>query len=150
MDPELVPAVRSHFGIAFDPCDVPRDRFVTAGLVWLGVRSGSIDPATCGVSTAGIRGAWWVAGNVVRDLAALNKREMLPWDHWGPACDARTGHGLTEAALARIDAVAGLIGAADRNWRALRNTYDCDEGFRVPRVVMNYPKGIPSEVDLGA
>jgi hypothetical protein len=150
MDPELTPGVRRHFGVAFDPCDVPRDRFVTAGLAWLGVRSGSIDPATCGVSTAGITGAWLVAGNVVRDLAALNKREMLPWDHWGLACDARIGGGLTEATLARIDAVAALIGAADRNWRALRDTYDREDALRVPQVVMNFPKGVPIEVGLGA
>lgn len=150
MDPELTPGVRRHFGVTFDPCDVPRDRFVTAGLAWLGVRSGRIDPATCGVSTAGITGAWYVAGNVVRDLAALNKREMLPWDHWGLARDARIGSGLTEAILARVDAVAALIGAADRGWTALRDMYDREDALRVPRVVMNFPKGAPVEVDLGA
>ena len=60
MDPELTPGVRRHFGVTFDPCDVPRDRFVTGGLAWLGVRSGPIDPATCGLSTIGLAGVWWV------------------------------------------------------------------------------------------
>src|SRR5262249_47800661 len=85
MDPELTPGVRRHFRVTFDPCDVPRDRFVAAGPAWLGARSGRIDPATCGVSTVGITGAWFIAGSVVRDLAALNKREMMPWDYWGIA-----------------------------------------------------------------
>ena len=39
MDAELTSGVRRHFGITFDSCDVPRDRFVTAGPAWLGVRS---------------------------------------------------------------------------------------------------------------
>ena len=28
-------------------------------------------------------GYWFIAGNLVRDLAALNKVELLPWDDWG-------------------------------------------------------------------
>jgi hypothetical protein len=54
---------------------------------------------------------------------------MLPWDHWGLARDARIGSGLTEATLARIDAVAALTGAADRNWTALRETYDREDAL---------------------
>jgi hypothetical protein len=150
MDPELTPAVRRHFGVTFDPCDGPRDRFVTGGRAWLGMRSGRIDPAICGLSTIGLADEWWVTGNVVRDLAALNKREMLPWDHWGMAREARVGNGLTETALARVDAVALLTAAAEGNWTAIRETYERDDGFRVPRVVMNFPKGVPVEVDLGA
>ena len=26
---------------------------------------------------------WFIAGNVLRDLAALNRMELLPWDVWG-------------------------------------------------------------------
>lgn len=75
MDAELTPAVRRHFGVTFDSCDVPRDRFLTAGSAWLGVRSGRIDPATCGVASVGITGAWFVAGSVARDLAALTSEK---------------------------------------------------------------------------
>ena len=28
-------------------------------------------------------GLWFIASNVVRDVAALNNHEMLPWDVWG-------------------------------------------------------------------
>jgi len=73
--------------VTFDPCDVPRDRFVIAGLAWRGVRSGRIDPVKCGVWSIGLAGVWFVAGSAVRDLAALNKREMLPWDYWGISRD---------------------------------------------------------------
>ena len=30
-----------------------------------------------------MHGLWFVAGNLIRDVAALNNREMLPWDIWG-------------------------------------------------------------------
>jgi hypothetical protein len=30
-----------------------------------------------------MHGLWFIANNIVRDIAALNNREMLPWDVWG-------------------------------------------------------------------
>ncbi|NEQ19613.1 MAG: hypothetical protein F6K28_08495 [Microcoleus sp. SIO2G3] len=30
-----------------------------------------------------LRGLWYIAGEMVRDVTALNKMEMLPWDIWG-------------------------------------------------------------------
>jgi Transglutaminase-like superfamily len=149
MDAELTPGVRRHFGITFDPYDVPRDRFVTAGTAWLGVRCGRIDSATCGVSTVNITGTWFVAGSVVRDLAALNKREMMPWDYWGIARSLRPGVDMTEATAARIDAVATLSAGDDPDWKALRDTYDNDDGLRVPGTVMSFPKNVPTEVTVG-
>jgi hypothetical protein len=148
MDPELTATVRRQFGVTFDPCDVPRDRFLTAGPAWLGVRSGRIDPATCGVSSIGIAGPWFVAGSVVRDLAALNKREMLPWDYWGISREMRPGVPLEDATVARIDAVAALVAEPDLDWKRLRNTYDADEAFRVPSVVLSFPRGVPIDVDI--
>jgi len=149
MDPELTPGVRRHFSVAFDPCDVPRDRFVTAGPAWLGARSGRIDPAMCGVSTIGITGAWFIAGSVVRDLAALNKREMMPWDYWGVARNLRPGIVLTEPTVGRIDRLAALIADTDLDWKAVRDTYEHDDAFRVPQTVTSYSRGVPAEVTVG-
>jgi hypothetical protein len=36
-----------------------------------------------GISFAGLFGLRFIAGTLVRDLAALNRVEMLPWDLWG-------------------------------------------------------------------
>jgi hypothetical protein len=146
MDPELTADVCRHFGVTFDPCDVPRDRFLTAGRAWLGVRSGRIDAATCGVSSIGIAGPWFVAGSVVRDLAALNKREMLPWDYWGISRELRPGVALPEATVARIDAVAALTAEPDLGWKRLRDTYDAEDALRVPSVVLSFPRGVPTDV----
>ena len=149
MDSELTPGVRRHFAVTFDPCDVPRDRFVTAGPAWRGVRSGRIDPTKCGVWTVGIAGVWFVAGSVVRDLAALNKREMLPWDYWGISRDMRPGIPVSEAAASRVDTLAALIANPEPDWQTLRETYDREEAFRVPPVVMSFPRGGPTEVAVG-
>ena len=62
--------------------DVPRDQFLVAGDAWQLCRAGKADPMDFGILD--LFGWWMIAGNVVRDLAALNNREMLPWDCWGP------------------------------------------------------------------
>ncbi len=36
-------------------------------------------------------GAAEIRGNAVKDLAALNKVEVLPWDEWGRMTDAYAG-----------------------------------------------------------
>ena len=148
MDPELTPSVRRQFGVTFDPCDLTRERFITAGLAWLGIRSGRIDPAKCGVSTLGLSGEWFVAASVVRDLAALNKREMLPWDYWGIARDMEPGTVLTEETAARIDSLAKLIADPNPGWKTLRETYEREEAFKVPAVVLSFPKDDPIEVEV--
>ena len=44
-----------------------------------------------------MHGLWFIAGNVIRDVAALNNHEMLPWDVWGAM--ARTDAELDLALL---------------------------------------------------
>lgn len=65
----------------FDPLDVPRDRFLVAGDVWLKHRAGTIDASKCGI--ADMWGAWFVAGNLALDVASLQNVELLPWEPWG-------------------------------------------------------------------
>ncbi|MFG1607209.1 transglutaminase-like domain-containing protein [Actinoplanes sp. NPDC049265] len=66
-----------------DPTNVPRDAFLVGGQAWLECRAGRRDPATLGVHSANLSGMWEIQGNVIRDLAALNRDETLPWDNWG-------------------------------------------------------------------
>src|SRR5262249_2981221 len=67
---------------AFDPEDQPPGPFLPGGEAWQQCRRGEADPATFGILD--FWGLWFVQANVVRDLAALNKMELLPWDVWGP------------------------------------------------------------------
>ena len=69
--------------VSFDTCDVPREQFLTAADAWRRYRRGAADPQMFGISFAGLYGEWFMAASVIRDLAALNKVETLPWDVWG-------------------------------------------------------------------
>ena len=77
------------FDVDFDLMDVPRDKFLVAGDAWRLCRAGDADPAKFGLSFMNEGGYWWIAANLLRDVAALNNMEMLPWDVWGamPAPD---------------------------------------------------------------
>ena len=72
------------FGIGFDLADLPEGQFLTGGEAWLLTRRGEADPKKFGLSGMGESGDWWIAGNLVRDVAALNNVETLPWDCWAP------------------------------------------------------------------
>jgi transglutaminase superfamily protein len=66
-----------------DPLDVPRDAFLVGGQAWQECRTGGRNLDRIGTSAAGLTGLWEVQGNVIRDVASLNRVETLPWDEWG-------------------------------------------------------------------
>ncbi|MDQ0717086.1 hypothetical protein QFZ55_006538 [Streptomyces luteogriseus] len=123
--------VHCGYDVPFDPMDVPRDAFLVAGDVWRDCRQGRVDPRMCGVSgVEGLRGLWFVHGNVLRDLAALNGVELLPWDGWEPWL--RKGTSLGEDALAAADAVAAARSPDD--WPRLF----ADPRLTVPAEITSY------------
>lgn len=82
-DAQIDPLLRDAFKIDFDVADLPPGRFLTGGEAWRRVRDGDADPATFGLSSHAA-GDWWIAGNLVRDVAAMDNVEVLPWDCWDP------------------------------------------------------------------
>ena len=83
VDAQIDEKQRGIFTIDFDLSDVPRDRFVIAGDAWTQVRTGRADPAKFGLTAIKEAGDWWIAANLMRDAAALDGIEVLPWDLWG-------------------------------------------------------------------
>ena len=63
--------------------DLLADDFLSGTEAWLAYRAARIEPDRFGVYGTENWGVGEIRGNVVRDLAALNKVEMLPWDDWG-------------------------------------------------------------------
>ena len=90
--------------IQFDPLDVPREQFLTGGKAWQLCRAGQADPNTFGIFD--MQGLWFVRGDFIRDVASLNKMELLPWDAWG-LMDKRDEQ-LTPEDLAFLDRLGGL------------------------------------------
>ena len=90
VDPELHAGHRDPAdGAVIDPLDVPADRFIVAPCAWLACRAGDADPARFvvdpGLHIPQTRGWPYLVHNLLHDLAALNKQEMVLWDAWGLA-----------------------------------------------------------------
>ena len=143
VDPQLDPVQRDALHIRFDPLDVPRTQFVVAGDAWQRCRRGRADPEQFGILD--LRGLWFVRGNLVRDLAAHAKRELLPWDGWGLMA---TQHDSDAAELALLDRVAELTQAGDDRHRELLHVQGAEPGLRVPRVIVSFNLG-GAQVVLG-
>ena len=128
-DAQIDDRQRGLFRIDFDTANVPRDQFVVAGDAWSFCRSGRADPGAFGILD--MHGLWFIAGNLVRDIAALNNREMLPWDIWG----AMRRHD-SELDLSFFDQLAIVSSDPDAHIDELNALY-CDERVNVPRTVFN-------------
>lgn len=143
VDAQLDAPQRDALRIPFDPLDVPRTQFLVAGDAWRRCRSGRADPQDFGILD--LRGLWFVRGNLVRDLAARAKRELLPWDGWGLMA---TRQESDAAELALLDRVAELTQAGDERYLDVLRLQDSEPGLRVPRVVVSFNLG-GARVDLG-
>jgi len=142
VDAQLDEVQRAELKVDFDPLDVPHDRFVIAGDAWAQCRGGKADPAKFGIFD--MRGLWFIAGNVVRDVAALNNMEMLPWDVWGAML--RPDEPPQNDQLALFDRLAALTRELDASFKELRKLYEGDDRLRVPPVVFNALRNAPEMI----
>lgn len=135
VDPQLDAIWRGALKFEFDPLDVPRDQFLQSADAWTLCRAGKADPARFGIFVGDLRGQWFIAASLIRDIAALNKMELLPWDCWGIM--PHPGQELDAGQLAFFDRLAALATQPDASHQDLRALYDKDERVRVPKTVFN-------------
>ncbi len=135
VDPQLDEVWRNKLKIEHNFLDVPRDRFLVAADAWERCRRDGADPARFGTVNGNLRGLWFVAANLVHEVAALNKVEMLRWDVWGgmphPETTLRTGE------LVFFDHLAAFTREPDASFEELRRLYKDDNRLRVPPKVFN-------------
>ncbi|TAJ37085.1 MAG: transglutaminase domain-containing protein [Reyranella sp.] len=141
VDAQIDARQREKFGIDFDTLDVPRDKFLVAGDAWKLCRDGKANPQAFGVLD--MFGLWFIASNVIRDVAALNNREMLPWDVWGGMTQVDA-----EVDVALIDRLARLTHEPDRHVDELCAVYG-DPRIAVPPTVFNAVLNRPEAVSTG-
>jgi hypothetical protein len=123
-----------HLGrpVLADTEDLPPGAFLTGGEAWSQCRDGRLDAQHFGVQGTENWGPGEIRGNAIRDLAALNKVEMLPWDEWGRmemSYRGTTGPEYDEM----IDRVAAACAASDPSDAAA--LYAWPE-LRVPEVLI--------------
>jgi hypothetical protein len=133
-DAQIDAVQRGWFPVDFDLTDVPRDQFLVTGAAWTRCRSGSAHPSKFGLSLASEAGEWWIAGNLMRDAAALLNLELLPWDSWGamPA----PNDPISDELGAVFDRLAALTSAPEFSVVELSQLCQ-DERIRVPGTVRN-------------
>jgi hypothetical protein len=145
LDAELDEAAVKDFRVTFTPWDVPRGQFIDASTAWCRLRAGQLDPAKMGLSALGLAGTWFVAGNVMLDVAALNKEEMLPWEKWSVGRELIPGQDVPGQWAEKFDKVTGLLrGAPDAN--LARRVYDEDGWLKVTPTVLSFLNAVPTEV----
>lgn len=144
LDAELPQGFRPASGDTFDSLDIPRDRFLPGLDAWRRVRAGELAEETFVVApeieVSQLRGIPYLWHNVVLDLAALNRYEMVLWDVWGMDLDEVNEEGAT-----LLDEVA-----ATHNLGEWQQFFARDE-FHIPDVVLSfspYQPDPPKQVQL--
>jgi len=130
--------------IEFDPLDMPEGQFLSGGEAWRLCRTGEANPDTFGIFD--MHGLWFVRSNLVRDLASLNKLELLPWDCWGLVDDFDDTPNSQDMALA--DRVAGLRPESNEQFAAVRQLYETEPQLHVPATIRSYLETGVEEVEL--
>jgi hypothetical protein len=134
---------RAELGLEFDTLDLPPGKFLLAAEAWQLCRRGEGDPNRFGIFDEG--GFWFIASNMIRDLASLNKVEMLPWDDWGamPSPDGE----ISTAELQRFDHLAEVLLDPDRHLEELHSLYAAP-GFGMTGEVFNAVRQVRETVSV--
>lgn len=142
LDAQLDAHQTARLVLDFNTADLPPEAFLTAGEAWRRCRNGVDDPDRYGIFD--MWGLWFVASNVVRDLAALNKVELLPWDSWGPMTFRQDPDRDLTVLLDRV------TGAIERDeLSSVRDLYARADGLAVPDVIFDGRFGEPVQLSLG-
>jgi transglutaminase-like putative cysteine protease len=133
-------------GAQVDPQDLTGAQFLTGAAAWLACRSGAADPERFIVGTdfgqPWAKGWSWLRHNLVLDLAALARHEMVLWDNWGLG-ELGTEPGPLQ--LAALDDVAAAISSSYVSPATVQALFERD-GLRLPPVVSSWSPA--SEVPL--
>ena len=130
--------------IPFNPLDVPRDQFIVGGAAWAMCRSGAADPEQFGIFD--MHGLGFIRGNLVRDVASLNKLELLPWDCWGVILSESLDD---PSDLTLLDEAAALTSDDVPEWERVRALYESDSRLRVDGSILSYVNGEMISIAIG-
>jgi hypothetical protein len=130
--------------IRFSPLDVPTTMFITGGKAWQMCRTGQADPKKFGIFN--MHGMWFVRGDFIRDVAALNKMELLPWDGWGLI--EKEYKDLTVDDLTFLDRVATLTAGDVPEFDSLRDLYERDPRLYVTPAITAHLRNGARKIEL--
>ena len=85
-------------------------------------------------------------GDFIRDVASLNKMELLPWDSWGMM--RSRDEDITQDDKAFLDRLAELTAGDVPEISKVRTLYEGDPRLKVPRVITSYTQAGVKPIDL--
>jgi hypothetical protein len=137
-DAQLDALQRRLLGIQFDMLDLTPEQFVSGGRAWALCRRGEADPDSFGI--AHLHGLGIVRGNMLRDLAALNKQEVVPqlvlgvaglsWEDW--PLMALPDDGLPTEWLTLLDEIGAASELGERGIPRLLRLFEQHACLRPP------------------
>lgn len=101
----------------FNPLDLKKGQFFTAGEIWELYRDGLIDERICGYSTENKFGEYYIRGNLLLDFFALNKVE---YTYQEQSRLMKEGIQLQESDFDFLDTLADLTKNPERNFKEIR------------------------------
>ncbi|MBK9601608.1 MAG: transglutaminase domain-containing protein [Anaerolineales bacterium] len=143
VDAQLDALQQDALKISFDVLDVPRDQFIVGGKAWQMCRAGEQDPNKFGIFD--MHGLGFVRGDFVRDVASLNKMELLPWDCWGVILNEQMDDPND---LVLLDEVAALTANDVPDFEAVRTRYESDPRLHMNGKLLSYVNGGMVEVNI--
>jgi hypothetical protein len=121
----------------FDPHDQSPGRFLSGAEAWVAARAGEVDPQRFGIFD--MWGISFIGGNVLLDLACLNKVELLPWDVWGLAMTFGPHDEMTDDLATTLDDLAAMVLRDDT--AEIRARYLGDHQLQVPTDIVSFIDG---------
>ena len=143
VDAQLDKLQQDALKVNFDVLDVPRDQFIVGGKAWQMCRTGEQDPNKFGIFD--MKGLGFVRGNLVRDVASLNKMELLPWDCWGVILKEELDDPND---LAMLDEIAELTANDVPDFETVRAQYESDPRLLMDGKLLSYVNGGMMEVSI--
>lgn len=149
VDAELGHKEKEFYKINLSPRDLSRDEFLVSGRAWRLCREGKADLNTFGVKSIGVKGVWFIRGSLVRDLAALNKIELLPWDYtdYTDNPSVKSFDDIPTDELETLDSLAEVLSQPSTVQNDLAKFFEV-EYLTIPNTITSYTISGPKKVEL--
>lgn len=144
VDAQLDELQQNALEVSFNTLDVPREEFIVGGAAWKLCRSGQADPDQFGIYD--MHGMDFVKGDFMRDVASLNKVELLPWDCWGLIFTDTVM--LPPDDLSMLDRLADLTCGDASEFDLVQQIYESDPRLRVGGAIQSYINGNLENIKL--
>lgn len=151
VDPEIGSEERKVYNIPekLDNFDLNLTDFLISSKAWNLCRSKKANPDLFGVHNIGIKGLWFIRASLFRDLACLNKLELLPWHYTKFSFKLfKDIDEIGNEEVALLDNAALLLNQPDKNLKKIITLYNQDPRFNMAFKLYGYLTGDPVKVNF--